>query len=405
MKTSSPFTRHSAGSMPHCEAAVEWLPVDCGKLPARAAVARFHGNGGVTECHVTVQLTSPAGLPLATLDLAWQQALASAGIDPATTVFRRVFCSDVTNQAESVARRLSDAPGAVSLIGQTPLPAAKLALWSQHLIDPRGPNEISVDGPTCQLRRGALTHHWITGLTAPSTENSHAQTNAVLASHKTWLAANHMTLADHVVRTWWFVRNIDADYQGLVDARRDHFDHHGLTPDTHYIASTGIAGAPADLRASLSLDSHAIAGMLPQQITHLHAPDHLCPTHDYGVTFERATAVTYADRKHIYLSGTASIDRDGRIVHDGDVVRQLDRTLENIEALLANAGANTGDLAAILVYLRDPADGAVIEQGLHERLGQLPFILLHAPVCRPGWLIEIEGIAIVSCQHPELPEF
>lgn len=405
MNTSAPTSCHPAGSMPHCEAAVEWLPVDCGKLPARAAVARFHGNGGVTECHVTIQLTHPVGLPLATLNLAWQQALATAGINPSSTIFRRVFCSDVPNQATSVCRRMSGAPGAVSIIGQPPLPAAKLALWSQHLIDPRAPNDITCDGTACQLRRGALTHHWITGLTAPSNDNSHTQTTAVLANHEAWLAANGMTLADHVVRTWWFVRNIDADYQGLVDARRDHFHQHGLTPDTHYIASTGIAGASADLKASLSLDSHAIAGLRPAQTTYLHAPDHLCPTHDYGVTFERATAITYADRQHIYLSGTASIDRDGRIVHEGDVVRQLDRTLENIEALLATAGANTGDLAAILVYLRDPADGALINQALNKRLGPLPFILLHAPVCRPGWLIEIEGIAIASCNRPDLPEF
>jgi enamine deaminase RidA (YjgF/YER057c/UK114 family) len=214
-----------------------------------------------------------------------------------------------------------------------------------------------------------------------------------------------MTLAAHVVRTWWFARHIDSDYQGLVDARREYFLTHGLNRETHYIASTGIAGAHTEMAAKLSLDSYAIAGLRSEQVTYLQSPDHLCPTHDYGVTFERATSIAYRDRKQVYLSGTASIDRDGRIVHEGDVLKQLDRTLENIEALLATAGANTGDLAVILVYLRDPADAVSVDAALRERFGQVPMVLLHAPVCRPGWLIEIEGLAIVPAHHPHLPPF
>ncbi len=389
--------------MPHCEAAVEWLTVDCGKLPARAAVSRFQGSGGVSECHVTVQLAENTADPAATLERAWRHALSSAGIHPDSTVFRRIFCSDVANQSPALRERLVSRTGAVSVIGQTPLPPAKLALWSQHLIDPAALLDMTRGATSCACRRGALTHHWITDLTDPSGTCSASQTRGVLNQHEAWLAANDMTLAENVVRTWWFVRNIDADYQGLVDARREYFSAHGLTRETHYIASTGIAGAPADLKAKLSLDSYAISGLRPEQIDYLCAPDHLCPTHDYGVTFERATSVTYADRRHVFLSGTASIDRHGNILHEGDVVRQLDRTLENIDALLAKAGANTGDLASLLVYLRDPADAGVIEDALRERLGGVPCVLLHAPVCRPGWLIEIEGLAIVSAQRPDLP--
>lgn len=212
-------------------------------------------------------------------------------------------------------------------------------------------------------------------------------------------------MADHVVRTWWFVQNIDADYQGLVDARRDFFTTRGLRADTHYLASTGIAGAHPDPAARVAMDAYAIGGLRADQLDYLSAPDHLCPTHDYGVTFERATAVGYADRRHVFLSGTASIDHAGRILHLGDVTGQLDRTLENIGSLLAAANANLGDLAVILVYLRDPADGALVERLLRERTGMVPFVMVQAPVCRTGWLIEIEGIAVVSTSLPQLPDF
>jgi hypothetical protein len=40
--------------------------------------------------------------------------------------------------------------------------------------------------------------------------------------------------------------------------------------------------------------------------------------------------------------------------------------------LLSKAGANLGDLASILVYLRDPADGTVIEAALREKIGLVP---------------------------------
>lgn len=394
-------------AMPPCEATIEWLTIDCGTLPASAEVARFRTASGVMECHVTVRLNgeSDAVEQVETLRNAYQHALDSIGIDSSSAVFRRVFCSDVVNQVELLDCLAGNSPCALSRISQAPLPAAKFAMWAYHLSSSEGEMDTAMEGQTLSCNRGALTHHWTAGLVDTENHGSCDQTSRVLDDYERWLQSKGMNTADHVVRTWWFVQNIDADYQGLVDARCEFFDTHGLTADTHYIASTGIAGAHAKVAARVSLDSYAISGLRSDQIDYLCAPDHLCPTHDYGVTFERATAVSYADRRHIFISGTASIDHTGQVLHPGDVVSQLDRTLKNIEALLSKAGANLGDLASILVYLRDPADGAVIETALHEKLGLVPYILVDAPVCRPGWLIEIEGIAVIPAHLPELPEF
>lgn len=386
--------------------AVEWLAIDCGKLPVTVRLARFRGTSGVVECHVTVRLSgdSPAD-PLDCLAQGYQRALDAAGMDAASAVFLRLFCSDATNQAKAAAGYFGTAPCAVSVIGQPPLPAAKFALWAYHLGDPACPVDKRSDGPTVSCRRGELTHHWTSGLVDCHGDGSREQTMRVLGDYDAWLDAHGLRLADHVVRTWWFMQNIDADYTGLVEARREFFAGHGLTADTHYLASTGIAGCHPEPTAKVALDAYAIGGLRAEQIAYLCAPDFLCPTHDYGVTFERATAISYADRRHVFLSGTASIDPAGSIVHPGDVLAQLDRTLENITALLAQAGANPGDLAAILVYLRDPADGAMVDAALRDRLGTVPYVLVDAPVCRPGWLIEIEGIAVVPASLPELPVF
>ena len=44
---------------------------------------------------------------------------------------------------------------------------------------------------------------------------------------------------------------------------------------------------------------------------HLYAASHMNRTSDYGVSFERGTAIEYGDRIHALISGTASIDNRG----------------------------------------------------------------------------------------------
>ena len=160
-----------------------------------------------------------------------------------------------------------------------------------------------------------------------------------------------------------------------------------------------------DTASKVSLDAYAIAGIRAGQIEYLSALDHLSRTHVYGVTFERGTSVAYRDRKHIILSGTASIDHKGGILYRGDMLRQLDRTLENMEALLERAGATLADMSHFVVYVRDPADQAEAQRRMRERFSDTPIVILLAPVCRPGWLIEVEGMAIVEASNPGLPTF
>jgi enamine deaminase RidA (YjgF/YER057c/UK114 family) len=394
-----------SGKIPSCETAVEWLKPAAVNGLASCCTSRFTGASGVTEWHVALVVSAAAPNPFQALETTWLAALSATGIDPASTLMRRVFCSDVLNQHPQLTNFSRRFPGAFSALGQTPLSGGKLAIWSQHLYDPHGNLETEGGGSHYALTRGPLHHHWISGLNDPSGNPAALQTMGVLHQHEQWLAHHQMSLAENVVRTWWYVRNIDANYPGLVQARRSHFSHHGLTEKTHYIASTGIEGAHSDPKADICLDSYAISGLSSTQVEYLSAPLHLGPTYKYGVTFERATAIAYSDRRHILISGTASIDAAGNIVHPGDVVQQLDRALENISALLATARASLEDLSVILVYLRDPADHQLIGKILNQRFTHLPTLILHAPVCRPGWLVEIEGIAMVATHQPDLPDF
>ena len=211
------------------------------------------------------------------------------------------------------------------------------------------------------------------------------------------------SLAENCVRTWLFVQNVDVNYRGVVKARKEVFATQGLTEDTHYIASTGIEGRYQDANVYVTMDAYAVKGIAPAQIRYLYAPEHLNRTFEYGVTFERGTAVTYGDRRHVFISGTASIDRYGEIVYPGDVIRQAERMMENITALLREADADCSDIMQAVVYLRDTGDYARVEQFMSANYPDLPHLIVLAPVCRSGWLIEMECMATVPADAPEYP--
>jgi enamine deaminase RidA (YjgF/YER057c/UK114 family) len=356
------------------------------------------GHGGVEELHLTLTPTADADRETQWrwLRHAYAEACAAQGL-AGSAVFVRVFHDEQPDTAFD--------PGCpVSWVYQPPLPPAHVALWAYHLRTPDGATTTRRDGAWVAVERPAHTHLWTTGLTAPG-DTSAEQTTGIFTAYTGGLQARGLTLADGAVRTWLFVRDVDANYGDLVTARRAHFTAHGLTAETHYIASTGIEGLAPDNPAFVQMDAYAVAGLRPEQVTYLSATGYLCPTHHYGVTFERGTAVRYADRTQIYISGTASIDRDGQIVHPGDLQGQIARTLENIAALLRQAGAGPRDVAQYLVYLRNADDRAVAARALRAHLGDVPAVIVRGPVCRPGWLIEIECIALRAADDDTLPPF
>ena len=64
----------------------------------------------------------------------------------------------------------------------------------------------------------------------------------------------------------------------------------------------------------------------------------------------------YGDRRQVFISGTASINNKGEVVHPGNIRRQTERMWENVEALLKEAGCTFADLGLMIVYQRDMAD-------------------------------------------------
>ena len=365
-------------------------------LPVRTGVFRYSpAGGGLPEFHRTFRVLD------ANLSFREQlEALLEAcvrGTAGQTVLFRRFFLSDPANQAVALRDALAGLPAcATSVIGQPPLDGTKIAAWVYSVPGGEAGSE--------SFSHNGYTHLWTGGKQAPGAD-SEAQTAALFEEYGAFLAGKGLSTADNCLRTWLFVRDVDLHYGGVVKGRRDHFAKTGLTPDTHFIASTGICGTGADPHALVTMDTYAAGGLQEGQVRYLYAGDHLSPTALYGVTFERGTAVTYGDRRHVLISGTASIDKNGKVVHEGDPARQTERMLENVGALLAEAGAGFGDIAAGIVYLRDFSDYACVREVLSRALPALDPIFVLAPVCRPAWLVEMECLAITGQGDPSFNAF
>ena len=306
----------------------------------------------------------------------------------AILIWKRYFLSDPVNQQGVIPKE----PGvAISIVGQPPLNHTKMALWC-YWAEEATVGEASEDG-VLEIRKNGVSHYFHTALHSKS-ENEYNQTVDIFRRLTTSLSEYGMTLRNNLIRTWVFVQGVDTHYTGMVKARTEIFESEGLTDKTHYVASTGIEGSYTVPQVCVFMDSYSISGLPKERISFLYAPANLSPTHKYGVTFERGTVVEFDDRAHIFISGTASIDKDGEIVAPLDIIRQTSRTLENILALLNEAGSSFEDTAHLIVYLRDSADYQTVKHHIDSLLPRIPKVYLLAPVCRPGWLIEIECMAV-----------
>ena len=118
-------------------------------------------------------------------------------------------------------------------------------------------------------------------------------------------------------------------------------------------------------------------------------------------SFSRGMRIDLNGLAILLISGTASIDEEGRSVHIGDFRAQLRRTYQNITGLLEAEGATWQDIVRTTCYLRDiERDYEAFNEERtgffrEQKLDPVPASTgIQAILCRPELLIEIEAIAM-----------
>ncbi|HXW16403.1 MAG TPA: Rid family hydrolase [Terriglobia bacterium] len=135
----------------------------------------------------------------------------------------------------------------------------------------------------------------------------------------------------------------------------------------------------------------------------ISAPEVLNEAYHYAKpsSFSRGLRLDIKGITILLISGTASIDNQGKTIHVGDFRAQTKRTYQNITSLLEAEGATWKDVVRITCYLRDierdyEAFNEERTQFFREQeLDPLPASTgIQAILCRPDLLIEMEAMAI-----------
>jgi enamine deaminase RidA (YjgF/YER057c/UK114 family) len=137
----------------------------------------------------------------------------------------------------------------------------------------------------------------------------------------------------------------------------------------------------------------------------VHAAHTLNEAYNYQrpSSFSRALCLNIADYKVLLISGTASVDEDGKSIHVGDFRAQCWRTYRNITELLGAEELTWHDVVRTSCYLRDMSrdykDFNEVRTTFFTWLGLDPLPAstgIQATICREDLLVEIEAIAVAQ---------
>jgi 2-iminobutanoate/2-iminopropanoate deaminase len=98
----------------------------------------------------------------------------------------------------------------------------------------------------------------------------------------------------------------------------------------------------------------------------------------------------------LFVSGVVPVDREGRLVGDGDVVAQARRVFANLGVVLAAAGSDFSDVVKVTVYLVDIDDRPRINPVRQEAFGEVRPASTLIEVSRlavDGAKLEVEAVA------------
>jgi chorismate lyase / 3-hydroxybenzoate synthase len=207
----------------------------------------------------------------------------------------------------------------------------------------------------------------------------------------------------HLWRLWNYMADINGESDGLERYRQfnmgrgDAFEAgaRSVVGRVPAACALGVASGPLTV-AFLAGPTPIVPVENPRQVSAFLYPDRYGPR---SPTFSRAALVHPPGQEILFVSGTASIVGH-ETVHPGDVRAQTAESLDNIEAVLAEASgrARTGSFAlsdlGLRAYVRHPVDLDAVREVMVQRLGDAPVTYVQADVCRADLLVEIEGQAV-----------
>lgn len=192
----------------------------------------------------------------------------------------------------------------------------------------------------------------------------------------------------NTVRTWFYLDDIPEWYMDFNTARTLFFNSRGFASD-QIPASTGIGGK--NFKSSkICLELLAIKPMKNTFfIKHADSPLQ-CSALKYGSSFSRAKMFGTVEHLNMTVSGTASIDHEGKTLHAGDMEKQVDMTLKVIRELLISHRFEFKDIVRAYAYFKDVRLVYGFQDQIKKEISDVVFICTGNKICRDDLLFEMD---------------
>ena len=104
----------------------------------------------------------------------------------------------------------------------------------------------------------------------------------------------------------------------------------------------------------------------------------------------------------LFIAGQTAVDKDNHVVGKGDIVRQAEQVFANLAAVLEAAGASFDNLVMTTAYLTDLQYREAynrVRLKYYKQHCPVSTLLVVAGLASPDYLIEVDGIALLSDAH------
>jgi len=242
----------------------------------------------------------------------------------------------------------------------------------------------------------------------PTTNNREQEKNRLTSLHhatqvenmfysaQTMLQKFGMSFHD-VIRTWIYIPHI-LEWYGLFNRKRNEFfQKFGFFNElmAQVPASTGIQGKRLEgEECFMDLLAFTSKNREGAYWSRLSSP---CQNeaYEYKSAFSRAVNVFCDATDLVYLSGTASLDENGKTCYQHDEVGQILYTLYCVSSLLKQKQMSLSNLCLATAYCKNQIvyDKFVTIMD-YLRIEDIPFLPVCTDICRDDLLFEIDGIAV-----------
>lgn len=189
------------------------------------------------------------------------------------------------------------------------------------------------------------------------------------------------------VRAWNFIQDIYDNYSKFNVERNFFFDKLWIND---YPAGTGIWA----LFDGLTLISSNFLFCKWETISHIPViAKNQVQAVSYWPKFSRARLINFNDSKKLFISWTASVEKDGKWKFNENMYENISYTLETFGNLLKQSDLLFKDLKVVFLYFKKPQDLSIFEEIYKEKKLEFPYIYLYTDICQPYFMFEIEWIA------------